>query len=53
MFGHNPLDPTLVRNLPMNKAGIFGLKAMRIQPMVQVKEQMRKHKRRPIWNYER
>ena len=34
----------------MNKAGMFGLNAMRIQPMVQVKEHVRKHKRLPIWN---
>ena len=34
----------------MNKAGMFGLNAIRIQPMVQVKEHARKHKRLPIWN---
>ena len=43
-----PVEPTIVKNLPMKRTGIFGLSAIVIQPAVQVNVNAMKHNRRPI-----
>ncbi len=44
----NPLEPNIVRNLPMKSTGIFGLRATVIQPVLQISANVMKHIRRPI-----
>ena len=47
IVAESPLDAMIVRNLPINNAGMFGLRAIVIQPRTPVRVQMMKQRRRP------